>query len=231
MLYATLASVSIASVMPLHVSNLRERARIAIRTSIITGELQPGQLYTVGAFAEMLQVSATPVREALGDLEQVGLVKIMRNRGFVVTELTDHDLDEVFQIRLMLESGALTQVAGHVPDDDLKACREMAQQSKQAVADDDLHRFLSLDRDFHLRLIASLGNQRLVDLLGQLRDQTRLFGIRALADAHRLEASANEHVELVEAVARGDVPEVRRVIAKHLKHTRGAWAGRSEDAG
>jgi DNA-binding GntR family transcriptional regulator len=223
--------MSIVSVAPLQVSNLRERARVAIRTSIVTGELQPGQLYTIGAFAQMLRVSATPVREALGDLEQVGLVKIMRNRGFVVTELTEHDLDEIFQLRLMLESEALVQVAGRLSEADAEACRDLVEQGRQAVAAGDLTRFLNLDREFHLRLIAPLGNQRLVELLGSLRDQTRLYGIRALADASRLATSVNEHEALLEAVARGDVAEVRQEIAKHLRHTRGAWAGRDENAG
>jgi DNA-binding GntR family transcriptional regulator len=222
--------VSIADISSIaRLTNLREQARAAIRTSIVTGELKPDTLYTIGAFAERLGVSATPVRDALGDLAQTGLVKIKRNRGFVVPDVTEHDLDEIFQIRLMLEPSALTQVVGKLTAADFAECQELVDRGKKAAAERDLGVFLQADRDFHMRLLAPLGNRRLIDILGQLRDHTRLYGLRAMAASGVLGSSAEEHQDLLKTLESGDVEAVCQSITRHLKHTRGAWAGRVED--
>lgn len=209
--------------------DLRAQARDVLRTSIVTGELEPGRLYAIGAVAQRLGVSATPVREALGDLAHIGLVEIIPNRGFIVPVLSDTDLDEVFELRLLLEVPAVEKCAGQLPSADLQQCRDLVEQCKAAAAAGDLNRFLAADREFHLRLVATLGNRRLVQILGELRDETRLYGLRELAAGGRLVSSADEHELLLAAIEAGDGNRAAREIAKHLKHTRGAWAGRAED--
>lgn len=211
-------------------SSLREQARLALRTSVVTGELEPGQVYTVGAVAKRLGVSATPVREALGDLAHLGLVEILRNRGFVVRDLTDHDLDEILDLRLLIETPVVERVAGRLSPRDRAVCRRLVEQGKMAAAVGDLTLFLEADREFHLRLAGALGNRRLVDILAQLRDQTRLYGLRELVARGELVTSADEHEALLDAIEAGDGALAREAITKHLKHTRGAWAGRIEPA-
>lgn len=223
-----MSSPVVPSAAPLEYASLREQVRGVLRTSIVTGELEPNRLYSVGSFADRLGVSATPVREALADLAHIGLVEIIRNRGFVVSEPTDHDLDEIQQLRLMLEVPAIEQVAGRVPAEQIAACRQRVEQGKQAAAKGDLTLFLEADRDFHLRLIANYGNERLVRILEELRDQTRLYGLRELAANDRLLTSAYEHETLLDAVERGDAPAARTEIERHLRHTRGSWAGKVE---
>jgi DNA-binding GntR family transcriptional regulator len=199
--------------------------RRLLRTKIITGELEAGKLYNVGEFAELLGVSATPVREALGDLQQLGLIEVIRNRGFRVPPLTDHDLDEIFQVRAMLEVTALDEVVFKLSADDLTACREFVRRCLRAAEARDLAGFLEADREFHLTLLSSLGNQRLVEIVDRLRDQTRLYGLISLAP-ERLVASAEEHAALLEAIADHDAPRARVQLKRHLEHTRGHWAGR-----
>jgi DNA-binding GntR family transcriptional regulator len=213
---------------PLERSSLRERVQVLLRTSITTGELEPGRLYSVGDFAERLEVSATPVREALVNLAHDGLVEIVRNRGFVVPELSDHDLDEILQLRLFLEVPAIEQLAGHVHAATLARCREDARVCKDAAERGSLLEFLDSDRSLHLHLIGALGNRRLLEVLGQLRDQTRLYGLRDLAQRRHLVTSAIEHEMLLDAVEAGDADRAREEISRHLRHTRGSWAGREE---
>jgi DNA-binding GntR family transcriptional regulator len=224
------AATSVPSLTQLGRSNLRAQARSVLRSSIVTGELQPGSLYTIGGVAAQLGVSATPVREALGDLEQLGLVEIIRNRGFIVPPVTDADLDEILQLRLMLEPPALIQAAKKLTPEDIRECRELAEQGKAAAKAGDLALFLEADRALHLRLIAPLHNRRLGEILGRLRDEARLYGLRNLATAGRLVTSAEEHDSIIEAVAGGDSDVIREEITKHLRHTRGAWAGLDEDS-
>jgi len=223
-----LVSSAVPTLGRLEHSNLRDQVRLILRTSIITGELEPGRLYSVGSFAERLGVSATPVREAIGDLAHLGLVQIMRNRGFVIPDLDDHDLDEILQLRLLLEVPAIESVAGRLSAAEVTACREQVERCRAAAGSGDLVRFLDADRAFHLRLIAALGNGRLVEILGRLRDQTRLYGLRDLAARGELLTSAEEHEALLDAVEAGDAGRARREISHHLRHTRGTWAGRVE---
>src|SRR5262245_43722716 len=103
--------------------SLKDQARQAIRPSIITGELEAGRLYTVGSFAAELGVSATPVREALGDLAAAGLVEVIRNRGFRIPILSEDDLDQIFELRLMLEVPAVASVTGRLEGTALTECR------------------------------------------------------------------------------------------------------------
>jgi DNA-binding GntR family transcriptional regulator len=211
--------------------SLRDQARQAIRTSVITGELEPGPLYTIGAFASLLGVSATPVREALGDLANDGLVQIIRNRGFVVPPVSEHDLDEIFELRLMLEVPAVARSAGRLDDGGRAACRHNVEAGTKAAQAGDLVAFLEYDAAFHRELLLPLGNARLVEIVARLRDQTRLYGLPDLAVQGLLTVSAQEHESLLEAVEAGDAERAQAEMTRHLKHTRGSWAGRSEQAG
>jgi len=91
----------------------------------------------------------------------------------------------------------------------------------------DLAGFLEADRAFHLTLLSSLGNQRLVEIVDRLRDQTRLYGLISLAP-ERLVASAEEHAALLQAIADRDAQQARVQLQRHLEHTRGLWAGRPD---
>jgi DNA-binding GntR family transcriptional regulator len=222
------SSPAVSSLAQLKPATLREQARAALRASIITGEIAAGELYSVGAVAERLGVSATPIREALSDLAHNGLVTVVRNRGFVVPELTEHDLDHIFEVRLLLEIPAIERLVGHLSAADLAACRTEVERGTRAAASDDLPGFLEADRGFHLRLLGALGNSRLVEMVDSLRDQARLYGLTRLTAAGGLAASAEEHRQILTAIEAGDVDAARERMTLHLNHTRGAWAGRSE---
>lgn len=205
-------------------SNLRTRAWTAIRASIITGELQAGEIYPVAYFASRLGVSATPVREALLDLAGEGLMQVMPNRGFRILELSEHDLDEIFQLRLLLEVPSVGQVSGRLTAVQVQHCKTLARQIEECAASGDLPEFLKLDRAFHCALIEPLGNERLLTMINRLRDQARLLALPALARSEQLVASSGEHSEMLDAVARGDGEAARTLIKRHLEHTRGLWA-------
>jgi DNA-binding GntR family transcriptional regulator len=190
----------------------------------------PGTLYAVGPIARALGVSVTPVREALLDLAKEELVEIVRNRGFRVTTLYDHDLDELVDVRIMLEVPAMVRLAAFHPRPDLAELRPLASHIETCAAAGDLVEFLAHDRDLHLQLLAMLGNRRLVEIVGRLRDQTRLYGLLRLAGSERLLESAREHDHLLSAIEAGDENLAGRLMTQHLRHTRGLWAGREEKA-
>ncbi|HWN32778.1 MAG TPA: FCD domain-containing protein, partial [Pseudonocardia sp.] len=94
----------------------------------------------------------------------------------------------------------------------------------QAAEDGDMTVFLESDRDFHLSMLALLGNGRLVQLVEMLRDQTRLYGLRTLAKEGKLVATSLEHFGLLDAMLAGDPDRAAEAMVKHLAHVRGDWA-------
>jgi DNA-binding GntR family transcriptional regulator len=211
-------------------TSLREQAAASLRASILGGELGAGQIYSAQALAERLGVSATPVREALLDLANSGLVEPLRNRGFRVLTVADRDLDEISEIREMLEGPAMALVVQRASDAELAAVDAIVDALETSAKERDVAEFLVNDRDFHLTLLGLTGNQRLVREVAQLRDQTRLVGIRALAEEDQLSESAAEHRPLLEALKARDAARAEQMMRDHIHHTRGIWAGRDEDA-
>jgi DNA-binding GntR family transcriptional regulator len=209
-------------------ANLRQQVRRALEAAIVAGELKPGELYSAPALGERFGVSATPVREAMLELSKDGFVVAERNRGFRVVEVSERDLDEISQIRLLLEVPTTVEVAKIIEPSLLGRLSEIADEISAAAGEGELIPYLDLDRLFHVELISRLGNERLADLVDRLRRQTRLFGLDQLVESGSLHESALEHHELIGAMRTHDVEATERIITSHIKHTRGLWAGRAE---
>jgi DNA-binding GntR family transcriptional regulator len=218
-----------AAVPQLKSVSLREQAREALRTRIVLGEIEPGQVESVINVAAALGVSVTPVREAVMDLANLGIVEVIRNRGFRVPVLTDHDLDEIFRLRTMLEAPVMSEVTDLLDGQAIPQFRQLAEQITEAAREGDLTSFLDLDRQFHLGLLELLGNRRLVAMIGQLRDQARMQGLQKLADQGELTRSGEEHIEIVDAIESGNAELAAELMRKHLAHSRGIWAGRADN--
>jgi DNA-binding GntR family transcriptional regulator len=208
---------------------LRNQAAESIRASIVAGDWQIGRILSASSVAVRLGVSITPVREAMLDLENAGLIVAVRNRGYRVMHIRDEDLDEIIMVRQMLEPPAARLAAGRVTDDDIVRLRVMVAAIESAASTGDINGFALADRDFHLGLIELTGNKRLVHYVRQLRDQTMLIGLHSLAKKGKLEASASDHRRILKAVAKGDGPTAERLMRAHLKHGRGIWAWRNAD--
>jgi DNA-binding GntR family transcriptional regulator len=208
--------------------NLRDQVRRSLEAAMVAGELKPGELYSAPALGERFGVSVTPVREAMLDLAKDGFVVAERNRGFRVVEMSEVDLDEICQIRLLLEVPSTVQVAKTIESDVLDELSVIADEIVAAAAQGDLIDYLDSDRRFHVLVISQLGNDRLTDLVDRMRRQTRLFGLVELAESGVLVTSAQEHHELIEAMRARDTTATKSLINSHIKHIRGLWVGREE---
>lgn len=211
---------------PLTRVTLRQEVARLLRSDITAGLLEPATLYPIAEVAVRLGVSITPVREALLELSRDGLVEVVRNRGFRVREITEQDLDDIVEIRRLLEVPAVRRLAGTVPAVDLAELRELAAATVEAARSGDLSRYLALDKDFHLSLLERAGNARLTAIVSRLRDETRLYGLGRLAGTDTLVATTHEHGRLLDALQDGDGELAGQILTEHLDHVRGVWAGR-----
>ncbi|MDT7841860.1 GntR family transcriptional regulator [Streptomyces justiciae] len=209
-------------------SSYRERVADALRAALIAGELLPGAVYSAPALAARFGVSATPVREAMLDLVKEGLVDTVPNKGFRVSEVSDQQLDEYTHVRRLIEIPTVVGLAGTAAPVQLEALRPAAREIVRAAAAGDLVAYVEADTRFHLGLLALAGNAHLVEVVRDLRARSRLYGLTALVEAGRLLASAEEHLELLDALIARDEKAVHEVMTRHLGHVRGLWAARQE---
>ncbi len=207
-----------------HVS-LREQALVIVRQAIVSGEIGPDEIYSASALASRLGVSNSPVREAMLTLVNQGILEPVRNRGFRIVPISEHDLDEIGEMRRMLEVPAVVALIDRARDEDIEALRPVAAEIEAAARTGDVALFLETDRRFHLSLLELGSNTRLVETVAQLRDQTRLYGVSTLAEQGILQQTAPEHFQLLDAVLARDPARAEAVMTRHLDHIRGEWAG------
>jgi DNA-binding GntR family transcriptional regulator len=212
------------SITQLPKASLRERVSSALRAAIISGEMAPGALYSAPSLAARFGVSATPVREAMLDLVKEGHVTIAPNKGFRVTEVDDTQLDEIAAVRRLLEPPVLRQVTPVVPAADFPDLRRLAQRIVDEAEAGDLAAYTEADRTFHLRLLAYAGNARLVEIVSDLRGQTRLLGLASLLGNGGLVESAREHLTIVDLLESRDADAVEAFMQRHIDQVRGRWA-------
>ena len=210
-------------------TSLRERVAESLRAALVSGRMAPGTTYSIPALAEQFGVSATPVREAMLDLVNEGIVAAVPNKGFRVVELSDAELDQITELRRLLEVPTVGALAGSVDRASIKQLRSLAKAVSDAAQRADVVGYVEADRELHLAMLAQAGNPRLVEIVGRLRDQSRLYGLEQLAADGVLVDSADEHVRLIEALESGDRRAAERVMAHHLDHVRGIWASRREE--
>jgi DNA-binding GntR family transcriptional regulator len=206
-------------------SNVRDEIVRTLQAAVISGDLQPGVVYSAPSLAAQFGVSATPVREAMLDLVKEGLVEAVRNKGFRVTELSDVELDEITELRALIEVPTIGKIAERgVPRAVMAQLRQLAKEIESASEAKDLVAHNKADLEFHLLLLGVGGNEILVRTVRTLRTRSRLYGMAALAAHGELTPTSREHAELLALIRKGDAAAAEALMLRHIGHVRGAWA-------
>jgi DNA-binding GntR family transcriptional regulator len=196
-------------------ASLRDRVLERVRSDIVSGRSGPGTMYSVPSLASELGVSTTPVREALLELSHRGMIAPMRNRGFKVKASSLEDLENLFELRELLERFALVNIARQRLKD-TEELEELADAVAAAVKVRDVGGYLEADRAFHEALVSRAGNPRLTKMIMDLRDDMRLFGIDTTDGEERQRASIKEHYQLIELAVKGDTKNIALLITSHI---------------
>ena len=195
--------------------NTTQRIVDAITTAIVERRLMPGTKLAEQQIADIFKVSRTLVRQALNQLSRDHLVTLEPARGaFVATPSVD-EARQVFQARQMIESALVKQLCAVVTDRQVAELRAHLKHEGEAVARTDVTGRTRLLADFHVVLAQMLGNQVLADLLTDLLSRCSLIALM-YQSSHSAEHSADEHVAIVDALARRDTRAAVRLMESHL---------------
>lgn len=187
--------------------------------SIVRGELAPGSLHSAGDLATSLGVSRTPVREALIELTSRGMVRFERNRGVRILQTSLHDLEEVFELRLLLEVPASRRAVEQLTQQGLHQIRsEYTAMVHTASAGDEQGLWVH-DRAFHHVVLLQSGNRRLADYVDGLRDLVLVRGATTAGRSRTLVEIAEEHRLILDRIEARDAEGTAEAMRAHLANT------------
>ena len=207
-------------------SRASDRAYEQIRELIISGELAPGDPLGEEALAELCGVSRTPIRDALRRLEADMLVGRTETQRSFVADWSLDDIEDVFDLRAMLEARAARRAAGRMTDEALARLRACNAAIGRAIAGSppDIDTFLEQNREFHAIILDLAASRRLALLLGSLIEQPVVWRTAHQYGHDELRRSHGEHDELLAAFARRDGEWAESIMAGHIRRAFHAYA-------
>ena len=203
--------------------SLRELALEHLRDRIVGGELKMGQILSERGISEELGVSKSPVREALAQLRDEGLVMIEPQKGAQVFTLTEHEVNQICDFRLAIETAAFDLALKRNQETLAKDMRQIVKDMTAARKSGDEAKYLSLDTAFHQAIFRNCENdylsasyERYVGKIAALRTHLSVL-------PQHTELSFEEHVGLATAVQKSDMSEIQRLLANHIDRTRNTY--------
>ncbi|HEY9023192.1 MAG TPA: GntR family transcriptional regulator [Burkholderiaceae bacterium] len=188
----------------------------SITTAIVERRLMPGTRLVEQQIADVFEVSRTVVRQALNQLSRDRLVTLEPARGAFVATPSIDEARQVFQVRRLIEGGMVRQLAAQITDRQVEQLRTHLRDERQAISRVDVSGRTRLLADFHVVLARLLGNEVLAELIADLLSRSQLIALM-YQSSHSAEHSQEEHVDIVDALARRDGRAAARLMERHLE--------------
>ncbi|HEY5309076.1 MAG TPA: phosphonate utilization associated transcriptional regulator [Casimicrobiaceae bacterium] len=187
---------------------------------ILAGDLASGAKLNEGTIADMLGVSRGPVREAFRALEESGLVRLEKNRGVFVRQVSIEEADEIYELRAALDEFAGRRVAQRATPDVVRDLRLLVERMDKAAAQENLDAYYRANLDFHDRLVELAGNTKVLATYRRIVNELHLYRRASLAQAGALPVSTREHHDIVEKIAGGQALAAGRALYEHVMGSR-----------
>lgn len=199
--------------------SLTEKVYRQIKELIIYGHVQPGESLNVNEIAQRFQVSKTPVREAFNALKHEGLVEILPYKGCLVSRMNLKDLQELFDLRALLEGAAAEMAALHATDKKLARLEALVCTDLNDTEEKDPIFFMKLNFDFHVAVAEAGNNDQLRKILVNIMDplQRVLYLDLNIGSTHSM---INEHRQLVDLIRKRDAAGAKALMIEHIRDAR-----------
>ena len=187
---------------------------------ILAGELAAGAKLNEASVADTLGVSRGPVREAFRALEESGLVRLEKNRGVFVRQISVAEANEIYEVRAALDEWTGRRLAQTATAENVRELRAFVERMDRAAAKDDVHAYWLLNLEFHDRLVSLAGNAKLLATYRRLVNELNLFRRQTLAQGGTLPLSTREHRDIVDKIAAGNPASAGRALYDHVMASR-----------
>ena len=209
-----------ANIILLQSHSLTTLVQRELERMIVSGEIAGGEKLNEALLASRLGVSRGPVRETFRALEETGLVRIEKNRGVFVREISVEEADEIYELRATFDQLAGVKLASRITPEQLADLREVLQGMEAATAGQDADRYHALNLQFHDKLVDFAGNAKLLQIYRRLVNELSLYRRQSLAQRDRLPDSTREHKRILDAIGAGDAEETGRMLHEHAMASR-----------
>jgi DNA-binding GntR family transcriptional regulator len=202
--------------IPADQRTIQQLATDRIRRAILSATFRPNQRLNHAQLAQELNISRIPTREALRVLEGEGLVKSYPYRGTVVSTMSAEEVEEAYEIRIMLETSAALRALKRMRDADIQRVRAIYEKMVRAK---ELDLWVNLNFEFHQALYAPSNWTRLMSIIEMLRNLTAPYVRMYVSDPFDRDAANVEHAEIVTAVETKDSVALKAILRRHLAHS------------
>lgn len=200
-------------------TTIKDRVAEIVEEAIFAGEINPGDKVNELRLAKQLGVGTTSVREALFDLERRGFIRRMANKGSFVTQFSQEDIGQIYDVRCELEGlAAELVVRNQIAKQDLKRLQHFIEEMKAAAREGDLPRFYESDLEFHESLWALSQNRFISQLLESITVPLFAFYVmKTKRNSEELLTGAAAHQGIVDAIEKGNPVNARKVVEKSIR--------------
>ena len=201
---------------PLSETLLGARAYRALWNAVVNGDLEPGTQLRPDTIAEQLDISTTPVREALHRMEGDGLVMKLPYRGWFVREFTEQEVRELYEMRAALESFSVRLACERISTEELSWLREHQSVGEAALKTGDMEAYRIYNRDLHAAIMDAARNAYLSSAMGQLSLQSQVLVARTIRLVGRPSRAIEEHRELIDLIAARQDKAAQDLMERHI---------------
>jgi DNA-binding GntR family transcriptional regulator len=200
--------------------SLQEQTYLALRASILSGEILPGEKLVETQLAKKLQVSRTPIREAIRQLQRENLLTADLNGGVKVMVISAIDAEQLYDCRIALEELAVKEACNHATKAQIQKINKWLNKAEQLLesgfAPEKSAEMLEIDYQFHLAIVESSGNKWLIYLLDQVFDKMKLLRVQTTKHNPKVLEIRYEHRQVYEAILQKKAETAAQLIRTHL---------------
>jgi DNA-binding GntR family transcriptional regulator len=211
-----------AEVISIPRQGLHHEVALRLRQRLVEGQIAPGAKLNERELSESLQVSRTPLREAIKMLAAEGLVELLPNRGAVAAQLGEQDVADTFEVIAGLEGQSGELAAQRITDPELAEIRALHYEMLAAFTRRDLSTYYRLNAQIHERINAAARNPVLSHTYRTVNARLQALRFRSNFDERKWQHAVQEHEAMVERLAARDAAGMRALLVRHLEHKRDA---------
>jgi DNA-binding GntR family transcriptional regulator len=203
------------------VNNLTEQAYELLRTKILNKEISPGTRLVSSTLAKEYGISRTPLRDAIRKLADDGLVTPSPTKGFFVFEPTVKDIEEIFEIRQILDIAGVTKLITEILPTHPEALEHITKSYESSLfPTNKSSTFVQSDEDFHASIIAMTGNSRLIGYYADLCSQTKFFRKLTSQNEQKMQQANEYHKKIYEGIKDMNLGLTISAIKSHIEYSR-----------